>query len=57
MVTKTSWILTNHQYLFFFFRSDLLRVEEKARPDHLPTHLPPLLHALDLVVGDFLCSW
>lgn len=39
------------------FLLDVLCVEEKARPDHLPTHLPPFLHALDLVVGSWLCTW
>lgn len=40
--------------IIILLRSGLLCVEEKARPDHLPAHLPPLLHALDLVVGSLL---
>lgn len=34
--------------------SDFLCAEEETRPDNLSPHLPPLLHALDVVVGSFL---
>lgn len=37
--------------------SDLLCAEEKTWPDHLLAYLPPLLNALDLVVGSWLRSW
>lgn len=33
------------------FGSGVLRSEEETWPDHLPACLPPLFHALDLVVG------
>ena len=36
---------------------DLLCVEKEDWTGHLSSHLPPLLHALDLVVGGRLCSW
>ncbi|NP_001133862.1 Elongation of very long chain fatty acids protein 7 [Salmo salar] len=38
------------------FGSGVLRSEEETWPDHLPARLPPLLHALDLVVGRQLRS-
>lgn len=57
MMVLTIWsLLLNCQLIDVLFRSDLLCVEEEARPDNLPSYLPPLLHALDLVVGSFLCS-
>lgn len=34
--------------------TDFLCAEEERRPDNFPPHLPPLLHALDMVVGSVL---
>lgn len=58
MVSDAFWSLLLISLLIdmCFSLSDLLCAEEEARPDNLPSYLPPLLHALDLVVGGFLRS-
>lgn len=52
-----SLLLILFTYRHKLSQSDLLCAEEEARTDNLPPYLPPLLHALDLVVGSGLCSW